>query len=156
MIKKGLIITLLVIFLLFLTSCSKNIEEMTDDQKAAEEQTASSLQSSTILKTGSFEGRAHPTSGEIKIVESNGEKFLVLPEDFQTDSGPLLHVILAEHQDPMSSSNLHEGQYIDLGVLKSTKGTQAYKITEGDLEKFNTVVIYCKPFKVVFGVAKLS
>ena len=46
--------------------------------------------------------------------------------------------------------------YVELGKLKGNIGNQNYPIPEGvDPTKFNAVVIYCKPFHVLFSVAKL-
>ncbi|MEK6842591.1 MAG: DM13 domain-containing protein [Nanoarchaeota archaeon] len=47
--------------------------------------------------------------------------------------------------------------YIDLGELKATKGNINYEIPEDiDFEKYDKVLIWCVPFKVLFGYAKLK
>ena len=129
-------------------------EEMTQEEKLAEQAMAESMAETDSLKSGSFEGRAHPTTGSARIVEEGGKQLLILSDDFKSDSGPRLHVVLTEHLAPTSSKELHSGDYVDLGKLKSTKGTQTYEIKEPG--KYNTVVVYCKPFKVLFGLAKLQ
>ena len=46
--------------------------------------------------------------------------------------------------------------YLDLGELKGNRGNQNYPIPAGvNISTFNSVVIYCKPFAVVFSVATL-
>ena len=46
--------------------------------------------------------------------------------------------------------------YLDLGKLKGNRGNQNYPIpADVDISIFNSVVIYCKPFAVVFSVATL-
>lgn len=130
--------------------------EMSAEEKIAEIKIASSISQGEILKRGKFEGRAHDSKGEIKIFQQDGESYLVLGEDFKTDAGPDLHVVITEHPDPKNSMNLHEGEYADLGPLKSTTGVQMYKIPKNNVGKFNTASIYCKPFKVIFGIAKLK
>ena len=131
-------------------------KEMTPAERAIEQKTASTLENGNVLKTGMFEGRAHDSIGDLKIIEKDGETYLVFDENFRTDAGPDLHVVLTEHQDPRNSKNLHEGEYIDLGTLKSTSGAQTYKVPKDKVGKFNSASVYCKPFKVIFGVAKLK
>lgn len=47
--------------------------------------------------------------------------------------------------------------YIDLGELKATKGNINYEIPEDiDFEKYDKVLIWCVPFKVLFGYAELK
>ena len=49
------------------------------------------------------------------------------------------------------------GEYIELAKLKGNKGTQNYEIPDGvDASEYNSVVIYCKPFHVVFNTANLQ
>jgi hypothetical protein len=46
--------------------------------------------------------------------------------------------------------------YIDLGFLKGNIGDQNYDLPAGvDLSQYNSVVIYCLPFHVVFSTATL-
>lgn len=97
----------------------------------------------------------HKGSGlaEIYILES-GERLLRL-EDFEVTNGPELHVLLAENPNPEDSESL--GSYVDLGRLKGNKGSQNYEIpADLDVMKYASVVIYCKPFHVVFSTAALD
>ena len=131
-------------------------EEMTSEERVVEQQKAAAMETANVLKSGDFTGKAHPTSGSVKLVEEGGKLMAIFSDDFKSDAGPRLHVFLTEHSNPQSSKDLHTGAYYDLGVLKSTKGTQIYDVPEGMADKFNTAVIYCKPFKVIFGTASLS
>jgi hypothetical protein len=64
-------------------------------------------------------------------------------------------VLLATGSAPTGSADL--GEYIDLGSLKGNMGNQNYDIPSGtDLSQYNSVVIYCKPFHVVFATAPLN
>jgi len=110
----------------------------------------------SVKKSGSFTGRAHPTSGTIQIIEKDDHALVVLDESFKSDSGPELHVILTENPNPKNSRELHTGEYVDLGILKSTKGTQTYEISLDKVDKLKSAVIYCKPFRVIFGSAVLN
>ncbi len=46
---------------------------------------------------------------------------------------------------------------MSLGKLKANSGNQNYEIPDGaDLSKYNTVLIWCQQFSVLFGSAKLA
>jgi len=46
---------------------------------------------------------------------------------------------------------------IDLGEIKATKGNVNYDIPEGtDLEKYNKVLVWCVPFRVLFSYSDLN
>jgi hypothetical protein len=45
--------------------------------------------------------------------------------------------------------------YIDLGKIKATKGNVNYGIpSDVDLEKYDTVLVWCVPFEVLFSYAE--
>ena len=70
-------------------------------------------------------------------------------EDFETINGPELHIYL--------SSELGDERFIDLGKIKATKGNVNYDIPAGiDTSKYNKVLVWCKPFSVLFSYAELS
>ena len=64
-------------------------------------------------------------------------------------NGPDLYVYLATDK---STSD-----FVDLGKLKANNGNQNYEVPEGtDLTKYDTVLIWCKSFSVLFGSADLK
>jgi hypothetical protein len=130
--------------------------EITEEERSVEKEVMDFMGDGNVLKSGNFEGRAHPTSGLIKIIEKDGQTLVMLSDDFKSDAGPELHIILTEHENPRNSRELHAGEYADLGILKSTKGAQTYIVPKDKAEKFNTATVYCKPFKVIFGAAALN
>jgi len=132
------------------------LREMTDAERAAEKETMEAMSDADIEKSGSFIKGAHPTSGSIKVVQKDGAAFAILSDDFKSDSGPELHVMLTEHPNPKNSRDLHSGELVDLGILKSTEGTQTYSIPLDKVGKLKNAVIYCKPFRVIFGSAALN
>ena len=111
------------------------------------------------LKTGSFRDadRFHKGEGQATIhVLEDGTRVLRL-EEFRVTNGPSLRVILATTADPNSSDEVLQGSYIDLDTLKGNVGSQNYPIPDdADLSAINSIVIYCKPFKVVFSIATLQ
>src|SRR5436190_1966930 len=47
--------------------------------------------------------------------------------------------------------------YIELGALKGNRGSQNYRVPAGtDLTRYQSAVIWCRRFKVGFGVAPLE
>jgi hypothetical protein len=75
-------------------------------------------------------------------------------EDFRVTNGPDLYVYLSQNPKPTrDESSL--GAFIDLGKLKGNSGNQNYEITE-DITGYNTAVIWCKRFGVLFSFAVLQ
>ena len=95
----------------------------------------------------------HLGEGSATIYQQ-GDQSVLRFEDFSVTNGPDLHVLLATNGAPTNRSDL--GEYIDLGPLKGNLGNQNYEIpADVDLSQYNSVVIYCMPFHVVFSVASL-
>lgn len=97
----------------------------------------------------------HRGSGSATIYQLPDGSYLLRLEDFEVTNGPDLHVLLASNPRPTSSAD--KGEYIDLGQLKGNVGNQNYEIPAGtDISQYQSVVIYCMPFRVVFSTATLS
>lgn len=109
------------------------------------------------VKTGNFRDADsfHRGSGTATIYRApSGESVLRL-EDFRVTNGPQLHVLLVPHADPMARADV-DGNH-DLGALKGNEGNQNYPLPPDiDAADYNSVVIYCVPFRVIFSVAPLS
>ena len=97
----------------------------------------------------------HKGSGDAGIYTlADGSRVLRL-EDFSVTNGPALHVLLSDTSNPIDRASL--GDYVDLGELKGNAGNQNYFLPENiDVDKYNSVVIYCKPFHVIFSTAQLQ
>jgi len=107
---------------------------------------------SRVLWTGTFVGvgdGVHDAQGLAKIIPlENGGNILRL-EDLVVTNGPDLYVYL--------STDEGASDFVDLGRLKANIGNQNYPISDGtDLTKYNTVLIWCKAFSVLFGSADLG
>jgi hypothetical protein len=90
----------------------------------------------------------HDASGVAKIIATGGSSALRL-EDFRSTNGPDLYVYL--------STDNQASDFVELGRLKGNIGNQNYEIPEGiDLSKYDTVLIWCKQFSVLFGSAELA
>ena len=108
------------------------------------------------LRAGTFRGADdfHRGSGTATIFRTPDDKLVLRLTDFMVTNGPALSVLLSSTPLPASSRDL--GEYIDVGALKGNIGSQNYEIPDGtDLAAYNSVVIYCVPFHVVFATATL-
>lgn len=113
----------------------------------------------TPIYTGRFVGEAHKTSGRATIYKHPDGTRLLKLTDFATSNGPQLHVLLVDGHNPGSSKDfsLTAVANIDLGDLKGNQGDQSYQLpAEAELQKFNTVTIYCERFHTNFGSATLQ
>lgn len=91
---------------------------------------------------------AHEVSGEVVVVEDNGKKILRF-QDLDTINGPDLRIYL--------STDTSAEDFVDLGAIKGTKGNVNYEIPEDvDLEKYDTALIWCRAFRVLFSHADLN
>jgi hypothetical protein len=127
--------------------------EMEDPMPEAD---ANSGNDPMLVIQGSFQDadNFHQGSGQAGIYELPDGSHVLRFEDFMVTNGPDLHVLLASGENPTERGNL--GEYIDLGKLKGNLGNQNYEIPTGtDLSEYNSIVIYCQPFRVVFSVASI-
>lgn len=113
------------------------------------------------VKVGQFrDGDSfHKGSGNATIYDLGTDGFVLRFEDFNVINGPDLRVLLTTHPDPMGRGDVHADDvtYVELGKLKGNIGNQNYPIpNDVDVDDQHSVVIYCKPFQVVFAVAQLS
>jgi Electron transfer DM13 len=105
----------------------------------------------SIVYEGTFVGvndGIHNAEGQAKVIKlSDGSNFLRL-EDFRSTNGPDLYVYL--------STDKGNSDFVNLGRLKGNIGEQNYKIPQGtDLSKYDTALIWCQAFSVLFGSAEL-
>jgi hypothetical protein len=97
----------------------------------------------------------HKGSGRATIYQLPDGNHVLRLEEFSVTNGPDLHVLLAGHPAPTGRDEL--GNYLELGSLKGNMGNQNYEIPDDtDLSQFKSIVIYCKPFHVVFSTATLG
>ena len=101
-----------------------------------------------VITNSNFIASKHDVKGSVALIEHDSNRILRF-ENFETVNGPNLHIYLASDQ---SAEN-----FVDLGPIKATRGNVNYEIPEDvDLEKYNTVLVYCVPFKAVFSFAELQ
>jgi hypothetical protein len=111
--------------------------------------TMSASSNETLI--GNFVGAGdgfHNAEGVAKIIQlADGTDILRL-ENFKATNGPDLYVYL--------STDKTNADIVNLGRLKGNIGNQNYLIPAGtDKTKYNTALIWCRAFSVIFGSAQL-
>lgn len=101
--------------------------------------------------TGSFVEAGdgiHNAEGTARVISLEDGSRVLRFENLKSTNGPDLYVYLATDKGA--------SDFVDLGRLKGNIGNQNYNIPQGtDLSKYNTVLIWCKQFSVLFGSAEL-
>lgn len=103
-------------------------------------------------RTGSFVGlRNYNVSGNFTLTEDGDNLVLTFASNFVASRGPGLFVYLSNN-----STRVNGG--IEMGSLMQNSGAQTYTIalTEAQLDTYNHVLIYCKPFGVAFGTGQFD
>lgn len=113
---------------------------------------AATTSGNTSLITGEFIGvndGIHNAEGLAKVIQLYDASRILRLENFKATNGPDLYVYLATDK---SASD-----FVNLGRLKGNIGNQNYDIPEGtDFSRYDTVLIWCKAFSVLFGSARLE
>lgn len=136
------------IFFLLLTvvlmlSCKK--------ESASNNPATDTVQASATPQTkGSFQnGPYGNVSGVGKVVQNADNSFDLVLDAFMTNNGPDLYVYLSKEAMPVN--------FIEVGKLKSTSGTQVYRLLSApDLTQYKYICIHCKAFNHLFGYASLQ
>ena len=138
-----------------------SVDEMRDEAAPAEMAMAGDDMkmdaSVTALKSGSFRDgdSIHKGSGTATIYRSAEGKSVLRLEDFSVTNGPDLRALLVPASNPQGRRDIKG--YIELGKLKGNMGNQNYFLPESENPAdYGSVVIYCKPFQVIFSVATLN
>ncbi|MGE0850937.1 MAG: DM13 domain-containing protein [Hyphomicrobiaceae bacterium] len=80
-----------------------------------------------------------------------------LESDFEVGPGPKYHVYLVPKAPIRSSGDLAGVKFVDLGRLRSFKGSQRYTIPAGtDLKNYRSVIVWCEQFSVLITPADLA
>jgi hypothetical protein len=91
----------------------------------------------------------HNAEGLAKIIPLSDNSNILRLENLKVTNGPDLYVYL--------STDEGASDYVNLGKLKANNGNQNYNLPpDTDLSKYNTVLIWCKAFSVLFGSAEFD
>jgi hypothetical protein len=105
------------------------------------------------LSTGEFQSYEHSSQGVAVVLQlDDGERFIRF-ENFHTSNGPDLRVYLSTTPSSGPGDDFAK-DYVELGHLKGNIGDQNYAIPTGTpLERYRSVVVWCKRFSVAFAAA---
>lgn len=107
-------------------------------------------------ESGKFQAGEHPTQGTVNIITEQGKRYLEFDQNFKTDAGPDLFVIL-HRSDAPPVAGIKEKDYVSIARLKKTNGTQRYALPDNlKLAEFKSVAIWCRQFNATFGYAALK
>ena len=107
-----------------------------------------------VLQTygGTFVGvndGIHNAEGVARVLPQSDGSHVLRLEDFYSTNGPDLYVYL--------SVDTAATDIVSLGQLKANRGDQNYDIPHGtDFTKYDNVLVWCKPFGVLFGSAHIT
>ena len=95
----------------------------------------------------------HWGKGKVSVYQ----RAVFLEPDFEVGPGPAYHVYLVPKPSIRSSSDMKDVMYVDLGRLRSFKGSQRYQIPDGvNLKDYPSVIIWCEAFGVLISPADLK
>jgi Electron transfer DM13 len=108
-----------------------------------------------VLSTAPFRSLGHTTSGRAVALElADGRRFLRLDE-LRTSNGPDLLVYLSTAAAG-APRDTFDDDFVSLGRLRANQGSQNYAIPEDvALDRYQSVVIWCRRFTYAFGAAPL-
>jgi hypothetical protein len=120
--------------------------------------TLSQAERAGLVATGTFihanpSDPVHYGRGKVSVYE----RTVFLEPDFEVGPGPAYHVYLVPKASIRSSADMKDVMYVDLGRLRSFKGSQRYTIPPGvDLKNYPSVIIWCERFSVLISPADLK
>ena len=107
-----------------------------------------------VLRSGElgYVDAIHNGKGPVRILEVGGQRFVRFDEVMLTNA-PDVHVYLSRE----TGGRWDEGTSLYLGPLKATNGSFNYEIpTTADLESYQSVVVWCRAFRVLITWADLK
>jgi hypothetical protein len=124
---------------------------------AAEPMPSEEASSIQMLAVGQFYSVVHEGMGTATVYQlADGSRVLRF-ENFEVLNGPDLHVYLAPVNPVPNTVGVELAGATDLGQLKGNVGNQNYELpAELDLSLYQSVVIWCQPFRVPFAAAPLG
>ena len=95
--------------------------------------------------------KSHQCEGDV-ILE--GDQLTL--KNFKVTAGPQLWVYLVKEPNPTRSKDVL-ADFTAVDQLQKPEGEQTYTLPKDtNINDYGSVVIYCKPFKVLFGIATIQ
>ena len=103
-------------------------------------------------RTGSFRGaNNYSVNGDFMLEEVDGKLRLTFDANFSASSGPGLFIYLSNQTNSISGA-------LELGRIQANSGVQIYEtdLQNAGLNTYDFVLVWCKPFGVLFGSGQLE
>lgn len=108
-----------------------------------------------VLGRGEFRSLSHEGAGKALLVRLPDGRVFVRFEDLDVQNGPDLRVYLSTAPSDAEESAFDD-DFVDLGALKGNIGNQNYPVPdEVNLDRYESVVIWCRRFSSGFAAAPL-
>lgn len=120
------------------------------------------INSKTLAAAGEFihpnpSDPVHWGKGGVSIYQQENLNEVYLESDFEAGPGPAYHVYLSSGTDIRSNEDFNNAVNLDIGKLKSFKGSQIYRPpADTDIVEFNSVVVWCVAFSQLITSANLT
>jgi len=150
-IKTGLIRSAVYATLVMGSFSAFNIAQA-DTYAGSTQSAATQTMQKEALSSGAFVKKQKSLKGDWQVVEENGQTIIRFAENFKTKNGPDLKIFLSPQSLTDVNGHTATNGAVLLGTLKSTRGGQDYIVPEGvSLANFNSVLVHCEAFSVLWG-----
>lgn len=113
-----------------------------------------------VVRDGEFISHEHDTSGRARVILNVDGSHALELVGLDTSNGPDLRIWLSDQPVRAGTAGwrvFDDGTWLELGKLKGNRGDQTYAIPAGtNIDRFESVAIWCKRFSVSFGAASLD
>ncbi len=113
-------------------------------------------QQAAFATSGDFIKKSKTLKGSWSVIERDGKTFIVFADNFRAAKGPDLKIFLSPKTvSDATGKNAVDGA-VNIGELKTTKGTQEYEVPAGiDLSEYGSVLVHCEAYSVLWGGGNL-
>lgn len=107
--------------------------------------------------SGEFAKKKYKVKGSWSVTQKNGQTFIKLSDDFKTKKGPDLKIFLSPQSSGDVTGKTATRGAVNLGALQSNKGGSEYLVPAGvDIAAFNSILIHCEAYSVLWAAGDLS
>jgi len=117
---------------------------------------AMAQEASMTVTTAPFQRRNKTLRGSVSVVKENGQTILRFSDDFKASNGPDLKLFLSPKAVADVTGKTATQGALKLGFLRTNKGSHDVVLPAGlDLSNYESVLIHCEQFSVLWGGADL-
>lgn len=98
----------------------------------------------------------HWGKGSLLVYRDEPITEFFLDTDFEVGPGPDFHIYLIDKQNITDKSQFDPANAMELGRLKSFKGSQVYQTNEARVLENHSIVVWCKAFKQLITTANIE